>query len=47
MQPDVALHQTELPMPNLWSAIIVFSNISLVKKMYCRLEFGNEIYCKN
>ena len=26
----------------------VFSNISFVKKkMYCRLEFGNETYCKN
>ena len=28
----LALHQTELRMPNLWTAIFVFSNISFVKK---------------
>ena len=28
----LALHQTELRMPNLWTAIIVFSNISFFEK---------------
>ena len=35
----LALHQTELYMPNLWTAIIVFGNISFFKKMYSRLVF--------
>ena len=50
-----ALHQTELYMPKLWTAIIVLAIFFSLKKMYCRLEFGdgtdylhrNDTYCKN